>query len=57
MHPLRAYDAIQFAAALHVQNLIHQLGLDPLIFLAADKRLLAIAVQEGLSVDDPNQHP
>jgi predicted nucleic acid-binding protein len=57
VHPLRAYDAVQLASALvlHAQQMA--LGLPPLTFLSADRRLSAAGSAEGLTVDDPNLHP
>jgi predicted nucleic acid-binding protein len=52
LHVLRAYDAVQLAAALD----IHQL--DPsLILVSSDADLNAAAMAEGLPVEDPNHHP
>ena len=56
-HPLRAYDAVQLASALRLQQRFVQAGGSPLIFLTADDRLIAIAQAEGLEADNPNQHP
>jgi predicted nucleic acid-binding protein len=56
-HPLRAYDAVQLAAALSVNDALLIAGLPALIFLSADVRLLSAAQAEGLAVDDPNAHP
>ncbi len=51
-HVLRAYDAVQLAAALHLRRL------DPaLILVSADLELNAAASIEGIAVDDPNNHP
>ena len=55
-HPLRAYDAIQLASALQANEALQIANLPPLIFLAADVRLLAAAQAEGLTVDNPNDH-
>jgi predicted nucleic acid-binding protein len=55
-HPLRAYDAVQLAAALAVQ--VRYSGSRPgLTFLCSDQRLNRAAVAEGLLVEDPNNHP
>lgn len=52
---LRGYDAVQLAAALTIhRTLLHQ-QLPPLIFVSADRDLLAAANNEGLRTDDPNQ--
>lgn len=56
-HPLRAYDAVQLAAALRLQTSLTQAQLPAPIFLTADQRLLAIAQSAGLPCDNPNQHP
>ncbi len=51
-HVLRAYDAVQLAAALEIH------AADPsLTLLSADAELNAAALAEGLTVDDPNSHP
>lgn len=55
-HPLRGYDAVQLATALHVQRWRAVVGLDPLTFVSADTTLNAAADGEGLAVEDPNQH-
>lgn len=55
-HPLRAYDAVQLAAALQVQAELKQFYSTTLTFLVADDRLLAIAQAEGLHTDNPNHH-
>lgn len=56
-HGLRGYDAVQLAAALaaHRSRVEHQLA--PLIFVTADKEMLAAGAAEGLATDDPNTHP
>jgi len=52
LHVLRAYDAVQLAAALDLHRL------DPsLILVSADAELNAAATAEGLPVEDPNHHP
>jgi predicted nucleic acid-binding protein len=56
-HPLRAYDAVQLASALRVRLDLVQATAPALIFLSADDRLLAIAQAEGLSTDNPHNHP
>lgn len=54
-YPLRAYDAVQLASALEVR--LHlRMTREPLIFVSADRRLLAAAESEGLVTDDPNSH-
>lgn len=56
-HPLRAYDAVQLACALLVRHGMHQRGMPPPLFVAADDALLAAAVAEGFVVDNPLQQP
>jgi uncharacterized protein len=56
-HPLRAYDAVQLAAALSIQDEIKLPNGAPFHFLTADDRLLAISQAENLLVDNPNCHP
>jgi uncharacterized protein len=56
-HPLRAYDAVQLAAALSIRNEIKLPSGAAFHFLTADDRLLAIAQAENLLVDNPNWHP
>ena len=56
-HPLRAYDAVQLASALESNIRLTAMGLSSLTFIAADQRLLSVAVIEGLMTDDPNTHP
>jgi len=56
-HPLRAYDALQSASALESNARLIGAGLPPLVFIAADTRLLVAAFGEGLATDDPNTHP
>ena len=40
-----------------VDRIVRASGDPPLIFLAADDRLLTAAQLEGLTVDNPNRHP
>lgn len=55
-HPLRAYDAVQLASALEIRDSLLVAGRNPLLFVSADRRLLAAAEAEGLVTDDPNAH-
>jgi predicted nucleic acid-binding protein len=55
--PLRAYDAVQLATAVTVNNGLVAYALPPLVFLTADNNLMAAALGEGLAADDPNAHP
>jgi predicted nucleic acid-binding protein len=52
-HELRAYDAVQLAAALEL-NRLSQGGI---VFVSADKDLNGATSAEGLPVEDPRQHP
>jgi predicted nucleic acid-binding protein len=56
-HGLRAYDAVQLAAARELQNRRLALGLSGITLVSADQELNAAAVGVGLPVDDPNHHP
>jgi predicted nucleic acid-binding protein len=55
-HYLRAYDAVQLAAALQVYKRCLALG-QPLTLISADADLNAAAVATGMLVEDPNSHP
>jgi uncharacterized protein len=56
-HSLRAYDAVQLAAALEVNRSHHADGFAPVTLISADQPLNHAANAEGLMVDDPNLHP
>jgi uncharacterized protein len=60
-YALRGYDAIQLAAATSVYDELILLGIDlslnPFVFVSADSELNAAATTEGLTVDNPNNHP
>ena len=56
-YALRAYDAVQLASALIVQQLLQVAQLPALVFVSADDRLNRVAAAEGLAVDNPNAHP
>jgi hypothetical protein len=55
--PLRAYDAVQLASALASNQALMAAELPSIIFLSADDRLNKAAGAEGLTVDNPNNHP
>ncbi|MEG4381683.1 type II toxin-antitoxin system VapC family toxin [Microcoleus sp. M2_C5] len=55
-YPLRAYDAVQLAAALRVQSVLTSIPETQLIFVSADNRLLDIAQSAGLAMDNPNNY-
>ena len=54
---MRAYDAVQLAAALEVNVDRASSGLSAVTLISADAALNAAAATEGLAVDDPNSHP
>jgi predicted nucleic acid-binding protein len=56
VHSLRAYDAVQLAAALRVYRDWSDAELGDFLFVSADKRLNDAARAEGLSVEDPRDH-
>jgi len=56
-HVLRAYDAVQLAAALTINDGRLAAGAPALTLVSADDALNAAALAEGLAVDNPNQHP
>jgi predicted nucleic acid-binding protein len=56
-HSLRAYDAVQLAAALEINQGRSASGLPAITLVSADNSLNAAAVAEGLAVEDPNAHP
>ncbi len=55
-HALRGYDAVQLAGALEVNALLLSNDLPPITFVSADAELNAVAVIEGLPVENPNHH-
>lgn len=52
-HPLRAYDAVQLAAAIHARRTLPAQS-SSIAFLSADSRLLVAAQGEDFTTDDPN---
>jgi predicted nucleic acid-binding protein len=56
-HGLRAYDAVQLAAALEVNAAWTPTGLGGITHISADQDLNAATTSEGLWVDDPSLHP
>jgi uncharacterized protein len=55
-HELRAYDAVQLAAALEVNSEMNSAGASAITLISADVALNTAAIAEGLAVDDPNTH-
>jgi predicted nucleic acid-binding protein len=56
-HGLRAYDAVQLAAALEVSRIYQTAGLGPVTIVSSDQALNDAATAQGLTVDDPRAHP
>ena len=56
-HRLRAYDAVQLAAALDVYRDWSANRPGAFVFVPAGRALNAAATDEGLSVEYPNLHP
>jgi predicted nucleic acid-binding protein len=52
---LRAYDSVQLASALIIDEQIEKTG-RRIQFISADTRLLQAAAQMGLHTDNPNHH-
>lgn len=55
-HGLRAYDAVQLAAALDTSRIVSQIESTEVIMVSSDLELNAAAAAEGFAVDDPNNH-
>jgi hypothetical protein len=55
-HPLKAYDAVQLASAIHTRQTLPATSIS-IIFLSADDQLLTAARAEGFATDNPNLHP
>lgn len=53
---LRGYDAVQLAAALVVNDQFQDNDLPGVTFVAADHDLIAAAISENLTTENPNQH-
>jgi predicted nucleic acid-binding protein len=56
-HALRAYDAVQLAAALTLNAQVTAIGLGSIVLGCADLDLNKAAQAEGLLVEDPNSYP
>jgi predicted nucleic acid-binding protein len=56
-HPLRTYDALHLATALTLADTLAAAKASPSTFVAADRKLLAIAQQLGLPTENPEDHP
>ena len=55
-HALRAYDAVQLAAAIEVHQVRIAASASRITLVSADDPLNAAALAEGLLVDNPNNH-
>lgn len=56
-YALRAYDAVQLAAGLDLQQQSLLAGRGSITFASSDLELNRAASAEGMAVDDPNNHP
>lgn len=56
VYPLRAYDAVHLATALHLNAWLAQERLQGCTLVSADEDLLEAARGEGLLVENPNDH-
>jgi predicted nucleic acid-binding protein len=56
-HTLRAYDAVQLAAAIIANKDWTAAGLGSFVFVSADRKLNTAATAEGLAVENPENHP
>lgn len=56
-HALRGYDAVQLGTALAANYEVIKNGDPALVFVSADSELNSAAIAEGLSVENPNDHP
>jgi predicted nucleic acid-binding protein len=54
---LRAYDAMQLAAAHEANRIYRTAGLGPITLVSADLDLNIAAAASGLPVEDPHSHP
>jgi predicted nucleic acid-binding protein len=56
IHELRAYDAVQLAAAMALRERYLAAGVDVQL-ISADDELNNAAASEGMQVENPNSHP
>ncbi len=54
---LRGYDAVQLSSAIALNAKLSKLKLTSFIFISADNNLNSTSQAEGLTVDNPNNHP
>jgi uncharacterized protein len=57
IHELRAYDAVQLAAAFELNGRWLAAGMGRITLVSADRDLNTAATAEGLTVENPNNHP
>ena len=57
LYPLRAYDAVHLATALHTAMRLSEVDLPAPVFVSADETLLTAARAEELRAENPNDHP
>ncbi|MBP8252220.1 MAG: type II toxin-antitoxin system VapC family toxin [Herpetosiphon sp.] len=55
-YALRGYDAVQLAVAVHANLRYQRNTQESIIFVSADNELNHAAIQEGLSVENPNNY-
>ena len=55
-HPLRAYDRIQLSCALKIFSAFSQTAPQTFTFVSADDRLIQAAQDEGMQIENPNNH-
>lgn len=53
---LRGYDAVQLAIALSTRDVFADNGRTGMVFVTADHDLIRAAQNEGMIVDNPNEH-
>jgi predicted nucleic acid-binding protein len=56
-HFLRGYDAVQLATALIARDTLSGQGITDYTFVSADNSLIAAAMAEGLTAENPNTYP
>jgi len=56
-HGLRGYDSVQLATALELSAERDLSNASPLVFVSSDNKLNSAAQAEGLTVENPNNHP
>jgi predicted nucleic acid-binding protein len=56
-HELRAYDAVQLAAAFYLSQRNQDAGFGPLALVSSDRALNAAATANGTTVENPTLYP